>query len=918
MKITFNNINQENFKMVTSTTMNDVVVKNGESTGYRVDKSKEIFENLTYYPQENAEFNDFPTGDKNTIQNKRNQMAIMSGTMSDEEFGKMLKDGTSCMDMDIEEVVTIIDKIKAEMIKAGKHVQGYTDDLDISTLTQITGSTVLAQNLSDAYKECQIPITSENIAEGIKALNQANELIPLTDVTQKFMVNNELEPTIENLYKAQFSTTQESNIARKNIEYTAELNQQIEDIIYSAGYEVSENSLIDAKWLLDNNLPLTESSFTQYQQLNEMKLPLSTEDVCHGIASAIASGKPALAANLYDTSNIFEQVVDMEENIFNELAKDLTSTRIAEEIRLMMTTEANLKLLNSGYYIDTSDLEHFVDLLREQEKRIAEKMFDKENALPEFELFTKVNVERTTLSNISNALVGKLNIKIHNITMHQLYEEAEADIKQYENANLQYERCMTRPRSDLGDSIKTAFKNIDDILGEMNLPILEENQKAVRALGYNQMDITIDNIEAIKEASRIVEKTVTKMTPPTVIQMIKDGINPLEHTFDELNEYLDKLEPSYQEESEKYSKYLYQLEQNQEITAEEKEAYIGIYRLLRQIEKSDQGALGQVLNQGVDAEFSTLLTAIRSNKAKGIDILVSKEFGGLEELVVKGTSITDQIKAGFKGEFTAKLAEFDLEQERTFSKDMLKEIKELAVVDNEAIEICDKFSIESTPNNLLAIQNMVVEKNTIFNRLQEFAQKSKKDLAKKVENFHENFNTKDDAIAAYTDLVEIAQEIIEEVTFTHIENTDDINMMKMTHKQLAIVSKMSISEEYQIPVYIGEQLTSIHLVLQHKDEENGSVEVQLLTKDSEEIRAQIKVSESNIGCTIYFENSADDNAQKLGQLFYQALENNGISAEKPVYNNGFKHIDTATAANDIETRDLYRLAKIFIHTVNTL
>ena len=42
----------------------------------------------------------------------------------------MMEDGCHVGDMDIEEVVTIVDKIKAELIKGGTQVVGYTDQID--------------------------------------------------------------------------------------------------------------------------------------------------------------------------------------------------------------------------------------------------------------------------------------------------------------------------------------------------------------------------------------------------------------------------------------------------------------------------------------------------------------------------------------------------------------------------------------------------------------------------------------------------------------------------------------------------------------------------------------------------------------------------------------------------------------------
>ena len=48
---------------------------------------------------------------------------------------------------------------------------------------------------------------------------------------------------------------------------------------------------------------------------------------------------------------------------------------------------------------------------------------------------------------------------------------------------------MTAPRSDMGDSIKKAFSNVDDILQDLQLDTSETNRRAVRILAYNNTDV---------------------------------------------------------------------------------------------------------------------------------------------------------------------------------------------------------------------------------------------------------------------------------------------------------------------------------------------------------------------------------------------------------------------------------------------
>ena len=109
------------------------------------------------------------------------------------------------------------------------------------------------------------------------------------------------------------------------------------------------------------------------------------------------------------------------------------------------------------------------------------------------------------------------------------------------------------------------------------------------------MEITEGNIQSVMDADNDLQRVIAKMTPPSVVKMIRDGVNPLKVTLGELEQYLD-ANASYEDEAEKYSKYLYKLEHSGEITEQEKESYIGIYRMLRQIEKTESASVGDTLH----------------------------------------------------------------------------------------------------------------------------------------------------------------------------------------------------------------------------------------------------------------------------------------------------------------------------------
>ena len=136
---------------------------------------------------------------------RKNQMAVLSNTTSEEDYAKMQEDGFSLDDTTTNTIVTETDKIKAQLAKAGVDISFFGDDLDYEQMAAITGSEALARQLAQAMKEADLPCTGENVRGVMEALSLAQTLQTPGDGAVKYMLDNGMEPTIGNLYKAEYS-----------------------------------------------------------------------------------------------------------------------------------------------------------------------------------------------------------------------------------------------------------------------------------------------------------------------------------------------------------------------------------------------------------------------------------------------------------------------------------------------------------------------------------------------------------------------------------------------------------------------------------------------------------------------------------------------------------------------------------------
>ncbi len=599
---------------------------------------------------------------------QRDYMTVMSHTMSEEDYAKLQEEGFDLGSMEPEEVVTIVDKIKAELVRAGKNIVGYTDDMDVKELTAALGSEVLARSVVDSFREADVPLTKENLAAVSRAWAMNGELAPLGEGSYNYLIDNELEAEIWNLYLAQSSGAgQGAGGARFYAEdvqgYYAQsagraensgLQGQIDRIIEKAGGQVNEKSRMNAAWLLDKGLPLTAENLKRLETLQGIELPMTEEKFAKAAAAAVADGKDPVHASFGESGgNLYERAAAISEfyhssELWEATVGDITARRQLEEVRLRMSAEVNVRLLRSGFAIDTEPMVELIEALKRAEYQLANQYFPRDNmAVEKYQNYQKASNVAGQLPGLPADVLGMFAKGEGSASLETIYNEGKAMQAAYEKAQASYEKLMTGPRSDLGDSIDKAFASVDHILKDLGVELTDENRRAVRILGYNQMEMNLSNLEAVREADRQVQGVLEKLTPAATLKMIRDGFNPLEKSFGELEQYFKTLPPEYKKEADSYSRFLYGLERNNEITPEERESYIGIYRLVRQLEKAEGAAVGALVNSQTEIHFSNLLSALQSSRNRPLDMRVSDETGDRLKLMRKGESISAQISKAF-------------------------------------------------------------------------------------------------------------------------------------------------------------------------------------------------------------------------------------------------------------------------------
>ncbi len=944
--------------------------------------------------------------------NRKNQMIVVSNTASPQDLEEMSKEGFSGLDMDSHTIITVTDKIKTVLAKAGVDISIYGDSLSAEQLEEVTGSTTLANQIMHALKEADLPITEANMEESAAAYQAAEELLPLSDASKEYMLKNEWEPTIKNLYLAAHSGVGSKKVQSFDFE---SLEKQVEQIIKDAGLTISDESKTNCKWLIEKNIALTETNLKYLEGLNTLskqiegteKEELDMQQVLHRIMEAIQDGKRPLDALLIngfsyedrakaamETINSAEDcdiaycisqemtisVQNLQKAISNrgedgvvsvsvEMSTNIsfvTAKRQLEETRLAMTTEANYALLKRGISIDTKPLEQVVENLKDLENQYYKDLMNQSGIEATEENVSIFSTTTKYVEELKYQPAYVLQIDSADETLQNIHHVGSSLKTSMDAALESYETLWTAPRKDMGDSILKAFGNIEEILSDLELETSEANKRAVRILAYNETEITVENITKIKDVDLEMQRLFQNLTPATTLELIRRGENPLDMELSKLNQVVENIQTEVGEkENERFSKFLWKLEQNHEISAEERESYIGIYRLIAQVEKTDGAALGAVLNQGMDITMKNLLTAMRSAR-KDVNYTIDDSFEGVNASI-KGPRIDHQIMASYQTncikEAATLLSPEKLEQieewenmtpeqllealqnvqgeesiilEQKYYTQLAQEYTGVLEASDDVYAFLEKYDIKNSANNVLAASRLMDNPSNVFDMLfgtegksvdyQEMIADMKDQLLK---DFGEAVKTPQEMADAQATLAEVAEKVMQTMI---IENESvsakDFADLRLMTQQFYLCNQKAKEESFLVPVETGDGVTGINLKIVRGKEDKGLVDIFFRGALMEKVAASFDAKENGVSGVIA--TTSEETRRILADNIGLFVEKMNQEGQEPI-DIKVAYVENLSAwqmekntlpekgeATPVQTKRLYHIAESFIQTVSDL
>lgn len=771
-------------------------------------------------------------------------------------------------------------------------------------------------NIPDLSDDKQLTAYIDKIIENMAVGNEAGSVSLIDDNGVISQVAEALDVINNSEYIHVSKVVSDGNIF--NIE---NLKQAIVDINMAYDTYIDENVDSDVDILQGNN---DKNVDIYYSQLQELKMLMTAN-------SGAFLVKQGVNLNIMSIFDLNKQLYAYDEAIFNE------------KISHIDDLQKNVDNFGVKNVIYQSEYEN------------SEKNSGVRDGVTVYQASVYIRKALFDMSNAPDVVIGAvLKEKNENeaVTISDFASTGSGLKKKFDRAGQTYEAVGTQVRRDLGDSVSKAVNaSTKDILESLGLEATKANEDAVRILAVNSMDMTKDNIENVKDVYQTVQSLINNMTPQTALNMIKDNINPLKDDIKDLNNYIQKkneVDNIDDTKVEKYSKFLYKLDKTDGISSEDREKFIGIYKMLNIFTKDAGAAVGALVKQNAQVTMGNLYTAYQSRKSYGMEAVINDTTGvsqigvnyftnlfqntssKLTPLTLRDVNNEKNIdERSVEGFCEAVSDKYDFDKETQYYAEAYNEyldnIRQSESAIDSVINELENSHSEVTMGNIYSAFNVSNKDyyNNIEKRLDSVIQDDtsfKAKISDIFDDFEDSLTDSTTIENKYDTFKNTVQDKLNQVinkvgdtTFSQIEALRNVN------KEIGYIKELSLRHDYKVPVVIGDDVRTVNLTLIQDDSYKGRVAVEFDDDSLGHISVEAKVSEEKADIFVL---SESNNKAVSDDLINSRLENVAVSLKEEMNikdvninygkNSNVNRITYNNEENIVPTPKLYNISKLII------
>lgn len=884
---------------------------------------------------------------------------------------KLDEDGFNLTDATPDDMVNIIEKIKIELAMHSDDYVNYGTAVSKDKIESVTGSAATAASVESRMQGADIAVNDESVAEVKSTLEKSKELKPLSENTKNYMVANGIEPSIAGIYQAQAATSSSISAdcvtigrcvnAISDADFEA-LRPGIEKIIASSGLEVNDNTLADARAFIDAQIPVTKENLEYKAQLDAIdieKIQADPDEMLNKILDNMKLGGKAentlvTGSPIDDIRTALDTINRAEySDVANVVSKGETFTIASLKLEMdarsfrIEYSAASVSTGNSEVRNQASDVQQAAD--KAYDTLVTARVLMSANA--------SVYIVKNNIS-ILTTPIDELNLMLMEYEQADgMYEEAQiayTDVLEarktlneivrnparvfasmFDKMNETYEAVGTQIRGDLGDSLKKAVQgSADDIIKELGLEGTDEDKEAIKILAANNMDMTKENVETVKSVNAMINNLIKNMKPETVLNMIKDGVNPMNASIEEVNEYLTEAnDKASKDNEEKFSKFLYKLDRTNGITKEQRKQFIGIYQMMNIFTRDAGVAAGALIKQGAEVTMNNLMTAYNSRKHYDMDAVIDENTGMAEVsgianyysalfmanggLVTPNTLKNVDNSSGIGEQSVEMFIEqlednYDAAAEEQYYEEYLKEQQAAVQAGADILRQIRNADTEINSGNIQAVKAFL--ESGQFPDIR--GVKTTRDYAR---DSIEKIGHKEKLSLMYEEMKDETEEELQEVLSKagDLDTQIDVNYegfldLRLKDRTIGYIKNLALRHDYRIPYITDSGSTGmLKLTLVQDDDNKGRISVNMLSSVLGKVSVEAKADRESLGMYIVSDTAVSDEGIQLLDDMEESLKevfgftNVSVNTTK---SSDVPYVTYEAAADSVATDKLYEIA----------
>ncbi len=818
-------------------------------------------------------------------------------------------------DIEVDKMVSVVEEIK---IMLATYCENYIPfgDIDVEAIKEVVGSTSLAMSVINKLNSAALPVTKDNVKDVMTAKENLDSIKEVTAQAKAYLIKNELSADVDNVYKAVHSANNYAVKADKGQGFET-IKTQVENMLKDNQYANVDKGMDTAKWLYANDIDLTIKNIERYDVLETVKCEYTEDEALdllvdalkynggatkalmteersaakkaadaiktlnsasfEDVAAIAKSGEPFNILSIRRVQEISVRAIEIDKN--NEIS--ISYYRKLEETRLMMTSKSAMALIEKGIDIDVEELSNLVENLKELE------MAEYKASYEEVDKSLELRQSFSQLAQMPVYAIGAVK-EVFSATGNELLQAGKQ--VRLKLAAAAYETMRTEVRPDLKDSVQKAVDNsVDAILAELNMVKSKANVRAVSVLAYNEMEMSIENIMQVKNMDSMLNNLFENMTPEVALSIVRDKKNPMDVEISELNDYIEDL--GIETKGKKFSQFLYELDKNDSLTPEERNDYIGIYKMFNSLKSDSMNAIGALIKQGGDFTLENLMAMYQSMKDKGMDISLTdeKEFRTSadtafyrklftrvrENINVDTLSGTDNLMNRNLELLADELEEYDASSiNEEYYREQLNNLAKAKDMETDIIRILTDNEQAVTINNLYAAYD--IKNKKIFEKLANVT-----DYELINEALEEGKNLKE----AYEKIDNKVKEYVENASNDKTNSLEFITLKRMSGIT-GIINGMAKKNHFVVPAKINGKLVDIDLKLIYDSEEKGRLSINYVSEKYSKIGIECNVNATGVDAYIFSNTDVDvlanDIKNNILSLGYEECNIKKVSLDEEV------------------------------------